>query len=242
MDGTAVDARSHARLPRCANGHHGRADGHRETEAATLNWRGGVKRSAMLDAGVGDGIEIRAALVKAGGTMVPPRAAHDQVPAAERNRGTELGTALKDRGMECAGVAPALATMTEDMDGTSGMQALDGFARGTNGEQVTMNGDCAAEVSMRIQGGVLNRRFARPTLVVQSRCLDDRRRDTKILVMPRADEEPLPVHGHGATQLGRIRAWHEFLVHAPGGWSRRRRGQCSEQPQGGPSMRHAHVG
>jgi len=195
----------------------------------------------MLDAGIGDGIEIRASLVEAGRTMVPPRTAHDQVLSLERNRCTELGTALKDWGMKCADVSPTLAVMTEDMDGTSSMQALDGFARGTNGEQVTMNGDRSAEVSIRIKGGMFDRRVARPTLMVQSRCLDDRRRDTKILIMPRADEEPLPMHGHGTTQRGRIRAWHKLMMHAPGGWGGRGRGQWSKQPQGGPSMRHAHV-
>jgi hypothetical protein len=196
----------------------------------------------MFDTDVGDGIEIRAALVEACGTMVPSRTAHDQVLAVESNRGTELGTALKGGRMDRASVAPAPAAMLEDMDGTGSMQALVGFARGTNGEQVTMNGDRTTEVSMRIEGGVLDRRIAGPALVVQSRSLDDRRRDTKILVMPRANEEPLPVHGHGATQRGRIRAWHELMVRTPGRWRGRRRGQWSEQPQGGPSMRHAHVG
>lgn len=196
----------------------------------------------MLDAGVGDGVEICATLIEARRTMVPSRTAHDQVLAMEGDRGTELRTALKDRRMDCASVAPTPAAMTEDMDGARGMHILNRLARRTDGEQVAMDGDRTAEVSMRIEGRVLDRRIARPALSAQSGCMDDRRRDTKILVMPRADEEPLPVHGHGTTQRGRIRAWHELMVHAPGGWSGRRCGQRSEQPQGGPSMRHAHVG
>ena len=200
-----------------------------------------MKRSAMLDAGVGDGVEISTTFIEVRDSMIPPWAANQELLAVQCDRGTELSTALKDWGMDRANVAPPVATVAENMDCTGGMQASDGLARRTDGEQVAMDGDRTAEVGVRIEGRVLDRRIARPALVVQSRCLDDRRRDTKILVMPRADEEPLPVHGHGSTQRGRIRAWHEFMVDAPDGWSGRRHGQWSEQPQGCPSMRHAQV-
>jgi hypothetical protein len=119
--------------------------------------------------------------------MIPTRTADHQVLAVKRDRGTEFGSALEDRCLDCASESPAIAAIPEDIDGTGGMQALDGFAWRTNGEQVTMDGDRTAEVSMWIERGVLDRGIAGPSVITQPRCMDDRRRDTKVLVMPRTD-------------------------------------------------------
>ncbi len=150
----------------------------------------------MLDAGVGDGVEISTTFIEVRDSMIPPWAANQELLAMQCDRGTELSTALKDWGMDRANVAPAVATVAENMDCTGGMQALDGLARCTDGEQVAMDGDRTAEVGVRIEGRVLDRRIARPALSAQSGCMDDGRSDTEIMIMPRTDQEPLAVHGH----------------------------------------------
>jgi hypothetical protein len=116
--------------------------------------------------------------------VIPPRAAHDEVLAVERDGRTELSTALKDRRMDRANVAPTFSSVSEDVNDTGRMQRLNRLAWRTDGEPITMDGDRAAEVSMRIEARVLDRRIAGPALVVQSRRVHDRWRETKILVVP----------------------------------------------------------
>ena len=116
--------------------------------------------------------------------MIPARTAHDHVLTVERDGGTELSAALKDRRMDRVNMAPAVGAVSEDMDGAGRMQLLNRLAWRTDGEPITMDGDRAAEVSMRIEAWVLDRRIAGPALVVQSRRVNDRWRETKILVVP----------------------------------------------------------
>lgn len=138
----------------------------------------------MLEAAFSDRIEICATFIETCGSMVPTRAANDEPRAMQRDRGPELSAALQDRRIDGADVPPTITAPLKKVHRPSGMHALDRLLRRTDGQEIAMNRDRTAEVSVRIECGVLDWRIACPTATTQPECMNDWWGETQIVIVP----------------------------------------------------------